>query len=129
MNRLKVVLCMLCAASASLDAATPDQDQLLFGTTHGHTNWSIDAFGIGNQSLGSKVDHDVALGDAVTHHTDSKVKLQRQQYYALPNRAEMMGIVLGLIKASGLVHIGQWVASVGLGKAIAIDTHDCRCRR
>ena len=129
MTSPKTVLWIPCVTCASRDTAVSESDPSLLGTTHGHSNWSSDSYSIGNQLLGSEVDHDVALGDAVTHHTDSKVKLQRQQYYALPNRAEMMGIVLGLIKASGLVHIGQWVASVGLGKAVAIDTHDCRCRR
>ena len=113
MNRLKIGLWMLCAASASLDAATPDQDQLLFGTTHGHSNWSIDAFGIGNQSLGPEVAYAFARGDEVTHLNGNKVKLQKPlDFFMLSDHAEMMGTAPGLIDEGSAVYntpIGQLV--------------------
>ena len=36
------------ALTADKVPVNPDKD-VFFGTTHGHSNWSIDAFGLGNQ--------------------------------------------------------------------------------
>jgi hypothetical protein len=76
MTRPKTGLWILCIASAPRDTAVSEYDQSVFGTTHGHSNWSSDSLSIGNQLLGSEVDYDVAFGDAVTHHIDSKARLQ-----------------------------------------------------
>jgi hypothetical protein len=38
----------LAATPAPAGASTPERN-VYFGTTHGHSSWSIDAFAIGNQ--------------------------------------------------------------------------------
>ena len=47
-----------------------------FGTLHGHSNWSIDAFGIGNTSLGPEGIR-VRCGDRVTHLNGAEVQLSQ----------------------------------------------------
>ena len=49
------------------------EDKNLFGTLHGHSNWSIDAFGIGNTSLGPEKAYEFARGDRVTHLNGAEV--------------------------------------------------------
>ena len=49
----------------------------LFGTLHGHSNWSIDAFGVGNTSLGPEKAYEFARGERVTHLNGAEVQLSQ----------------------------------------------------
>ena len=53
--------------------SNPEKDVYL-GTTHGHSNWSIDAFGLGNQKAGSEDGYRFARGEAVSHMGGEKVQ-------------------------------------------------------
>ena len=63
--------------------SNPNRD-VYFGTTHGHSNWSIDAFGLGNQSAGPEDGYRFARGEAVSHMGGEKVKLVQPLEYETP---------------------------------------------
>ena len=94
-------------------AADRSGDLLLFGTTHGHSNWSIDAFGIGNQALGPEVAFEFARGDKVTHLNGNEIQLQRPlDFFMLSDHAEMLGTAPGLVQEGSSVYdtpIGELV--------------------
>ena len=96
-------------------AADRSSDLLLFGTTHGHSNWSIDAFGIGNQALGPEVAFKFARGDKVTHLNGNEIQLQRPlDFFMLSDHAEMLGTAPGLVEEGSSVYetpIGELVRS------------------
>ena len=70
----------------------------LFGTLHGHSNWSIDAFGVGNTSLGPEKAYEFARGERVTHLNGAEVQLsQPLDFFMLSDHAEMMGTAPGFI--------------------------------
>ena len=96
-------------------AADRSNDLLLFGTTHGHSNWSIDAFGIGNQALGPEVAFQFARGDKVTHLNGNEIQLQRPlDFFMLSDHAEMLGTAPGLVRKGSSVYetpIGELVRS------------------
>ena len=94
-------------------AADRTSDLLLFGTTHGHSNWSIDAFGIGNQALGPEVAFEFARGEKVTHLNGNEIQLQRPlDFFMLSDHAEMLGTAPGLVQEGSSVYdtpIGELV--------------------
>ena len=96
-------------------AADRSSELLLFGTTHGHSNWSIDAFGIGNQALGPEVAFEFARGDKVTHLNGNEIQLQRPlDFFMLSDHAEMLGTAPGLVEEGSSVYetpIGELVRS------------------
>ena len=54
-------------SSPALYAVESNPEKDVFGTTHGHSNWSIDAFGLGNQTAGPEDGYRFARGEAVSH--------------------------------------------------------------
>ena len=56
--------------------SNPEKD-VFFGTTHGHSNWSIDAFGLGNQKSGPEDGYRFARGESVSHLGGDKVQLKQ----------------------------------------------------
>ena len=116
-GRLFSLLLCICLPSLTL-ADKRSLDLNLFGTTHGHSNWSIDAFGIGNQKLGPEVAYQFARGDKVTHLNGNEVQLKQPlDFFMLSDHAEMMGTAPGLTEKGSAVYdtaIGELVRS---GKA------------
>ena len=116
-GRLFSLLLSICLPSLTL-ADKRSLDLNLFGTTHGHSNWSIDAFGIGNQKLGPEVAFQFARGDKATHLNGNEVQLKQPlDFFMLSDHAEMMGTAPGLTEKGSAVYdtpIGELVRS---GKA------------
>ena len=69
--RLKLIVVVILSSVGTVAVA----EKNLFGTLHGHSNWSIDAFGIGNTSLGPEKAYEFARGDRVTHLNGAEVQL------------------------------------------------------
>ena len=91
--------------AAEVEAEDHAAQIVLFGTTHGHSNWSIDAFGVGNQTLGPEVAFEFARGDQVTHLNGNEVQLKRPlDFFMLSDHAEMMGTAPGLTDESSPVY-------------------------
>ena len=113
-GRLFSLLLCICLPSLTL-ADKRSLDLNLFGTTHGHSNWSIDAFGIGNQKLGPEVAYQFARGDKATHLNGNEVQLKQPlDFFMLSDHAEMMGTAPGLTEKGSAVYdtpIGELVRS------------------
>ena len=65
MRKMKTLILGLTILSGMYSGAVAAEKNL-FGTLHGHSNWSIDAFGIGNTSLGPEKAYEFAFGPPVT---------------------------------------------------------------
>lgn len=81
-------------SSASLYAvdSNPEKD-VYFGTTHAHSSWSIDAYGVGNQNSGPEDGYRFARGDAVKILGDQQeVQLKQPlDFFMMTDHSEMMG--------------------------------------
>ena len=103
LNTLALVVVLFLAAEVW--AEDHSKDLILFGTTHGHSNWSIDAFGVGNQTLGPEGAFKFARGDKVKHLNGNEVQLKRPlDFFMLSDHAEMMGTGPGLNDEQSLVY-------------------------
>ena len=61
--------------TAGAQGAERDKDKLVFGTLHGHSSWSIDAYGLGNRSGPDKA-YRFARGEEVDDTSGNAVKLK-----------------------------------------------------
>ncbi len=69
----------------------PDRN-VYFGTTHGHSNWSIDANALGNSMAGPEDGYRFARGDSVAHMGGEKVQLaQPLDFFMMTDHSEFMG--------------------------------------
>ena len=95
------VALLLCVTSAQAVKANPEKD-VYFGTTHGHSSWSIDAFALGNQKYGPEDGYRFARGEAVTHMGGPKVQLKQPlDFFMMTDHSEFMGAApLFLVKGS-----------------------------
>ena len=97
MSRL-TTLALGAAVLCGLHSGATLAEKNLFGTLHGHSNWSIDAFGVGNTSLGPEKAYEFARGERVTHLNGAEVQLsQPLDFFMLSDHAEMMGTAPGFI--------------------------------
>ncbi len=79
------------SATVAADDANRGDDQLYFGTLHGHSSWSIDAFGLGNRS-GPEEAFRFARGEEAKDATGNPVKLKQPlDFFLLSDHAEMLG--------------------------------------
>ena len=83
--------------TAGAQGAERDKDKLVFGTLHGHSSWSIDAYGLGNRSGPDKA-YRFARGEEVDDTSGNAVKLK------LPPGP---GILVGDLHAAGGLAIFQ----------------------
>ena len=97
MSRL-TIFALGAAVLCGLHSGATLAEKNLFGTLHGHSNWSIDAFGVGNTSLGPEKAYEFARGERVTHLNGAEVQLsQPLDFFMLSDHAEMMGTAPGFI--------------------------------
>lgn len=87
-----LILALAMAAQTSLARdADRSRDELYFGTLHGHSSWSIDAFGLGNRT-GPDDAYRFARGDEVKDTAGNPVKLKLPlDFFMLSDHSEMMG--------------------------------------
>lgn len=88
---LTVALLGLAGPADAQVPSNPDKD-VFFGTTHGHSSWSIDAFGLGNQKSGPEDGYRFARGEAVSHMGGPKAQLKLPlDFFMMTDHSEMMG--------------------------------------
>lgn len=94
-TRLKVVF----AAATALAAVSPalaqsDPDRLLWGDTHLHTNKSVDAYFLQNETADADTAYRFAMGSPVVHpYRKNRVQLKAPlDFLAVTDHAEMMGV-------------------------------------
>jgi hypothetical protein len=78
-------------AGAQQVQSNPDRN-VYFGTTHGHSNWSIDANALGNSMAGPEDGYRFARGEAVAHMGGAEVQLaQPLDFFMMTDHSEFMG--------------------------------------
>lgn len=86
-----LVICTSGVVMAANVSVNPERE-VYFGTTHGHSSWSIDAFGLGNQKSGPEDGYRFARGEAVSHMGGKKVRLKIPlDFFCMTDHSEMMG--------------------------------------
>ena len=94
----------LLAASAHAERRNPERD-VYFGTTHGHSSWSIDAFALGNQKYGPEDGYRFARGEAVTHMGGPKVQLKQPlDFFMMTDHSEFMGAAPMFLEKGSMVY-------------------------
>lgn len=83
---------------AAANAVERSNDVLLFGTLHGHSSWSIDAYGLGNRS-GPDGAYRFARGEEVNDASGEPAQLKLPlDFFMLSDHAEMLGTAPRLTK-------------------------------
>ena len=68
------------------------EKEVYFGTTHGHSSWSPDAFGLGKQKAGPEDGYRFDRGEAVSHMGGAEVQLEQPlDWFCMTDHSEMMG--------------------------------------
>jgi len=92
------------AAGAGEVPVYPQKD-VFFGTTHGHSSWSPDAFGLGNQKNGPEDGYRFARGEAVSHMGGEKIKLKQPlDFFCMTDHSEMMGAISQVLEKDSSVY-------------------------
>ncbi|MDX2453487.1 DUF3604 domain-containing protein, partial [Desulfosarcina sp.] len=91
---LMASLLVIAASGVAMAADVPvnPENEVYFGTTHAHSSWSIDAFGLGNQKSGPEDGYRFARGEAMTDMGGKKVQLKQPlDFFCMTDHSEMMG--------------------------------------
>ncbi|MFC1578911.1 DUF3604 domain-containing protein [Pseudomonadota bacterium] len=92
------------ALAADKVSVNPEKD-VFFGTTHGHSNWSIDAFGLGNQNAGPEDGYRFARGESVSHMGGAKTQLKQPlDFFMMSDHSEMMGTAPMLLEKGSALY-------------------------
>jgi len=109
-------------ADAGKVKVNPEKD-VFFGTTHGHSNWSIDAFGLGNQKAGPEDGYRFARGEAVSHMGGAKVQLKMPlDFFMMTDHSEMMGTAPMLMEKGSALYDTPIAKMFQQGKGTAAFT-------
>jgi len=117
-QRVLVLACFALPWGPAL-AQAPDRsaDQVYFGTLHGHSDWSIDAYGLGNRQ-GPDDAYRFARGEEVNDATGNPAKLKQPlDFFMLSDHAEMLGTAPKLTQAGSAVYDTPVAKLVQQGKA------------
>lgn len=115
------LLALLLSISGGFPALAQDaersKDKLLFGTLHGHSSWSIDAYGLGNRT-GPDNAFLFARGEQVNDTSGNAVKLKIPlDFFALTDHSEMLGTAPKLTVKGSSVYDTPVAKLVQEGKA------------
>ena len=81
--------------------------EVFFGTTHAHSSWSIDAFGLGNQKSGPEDGYRFARGEVVTHMGGEKVQLKLPlDFFMMTDHSAMMGTAQMMLEKGSALYSG-----------------------
>ena len=101
---MAIAAALLLSASAHAVESNPEKD-VYFGTTHGHSSWSIDAFALGNQKYGPEDGYRFARGEAVTHMGGPKVQLKQPlDFFMMTDHSEFMGAAPMFLEKGSIVY-------------------------
>jgi hypothetical protein len=105
MNAVFALVIMCCCWFPEPTSAGGDPDTLLWGDTHVHTSYSVDAFFLGNRSIGPDDAYRFARGLPVIHpSTGVRVRIDRPlDFLVVADHAEQLGVGLRLSQGDPLV--------------------------
>ncbi len=104
-RRFPCLACALAISSATLSGGASAQTQLYWGDLHLHTNYSLDAYGVGNTYITPDLAYRFARGIPVYHRTlDTKVQIDRPlDFLAVTDHSDNLGIDVQVISADPLL--------------------------
>ncbi len=105
LKRSAIAITMALGSSALYAVESNPEKDVYFGTTHGHSSWSIDAFGLGNQKSGPEDGYRFARGEAVSHMGGEKIQLKQPlDFFMMTDHSEMMGTAPMLLEKGSPVY-------------------------
>lgn len=116
-NYLHKYIAVLMFGSMSYEIAAQETNKLLWGDTHLHSSYSVDAYMAGNRSADPDVAYRYAKGEPVIHpYNRTRVQIQQPlDFLSVADHAEYLGIVPlvfnGKIDTSGMslrTRINSW---------------------
>ncbi len=111
-----LLLSLLIAQQSHADSKYSD-DQVYFGTLHGHSSWSIDAYGLGNRR-GPEEAYRFARGEQADDTAGNPVQLKEPlDFFMLSDHAEMLGTAPLLTQKGSAVYDTPVAKLVQEGKA------------
>jgi len=119
-----LLVATLLPASSTLAQA---QTQLLWGDTHLHTAFSVDAYMAGNRTLGPDAAYRYAKGEPVVHpYNKTRVQIQQPlDFLAVSDHAEYLGVIPKVLggdyeqpEAGFLQKIKSWMMITAMNYAI-----------
>ena len=89
-----LVSSVLTMSAAPAFAQGAPQREALFGQTHSHTSWSLDAYIIGNHITGPEEAYKFSMGQPIKHPAGFEVKLRRPlDFHGVTDHAEYVGMI------------------------------------
>lgn len=97
--------CALMLVTAGISAGVSAQTNLYWGDLHLHTNFSLDAYGVGNTYVTPDMAYRFARGIPIYHQTlDTKVQIDRPlDFLAVTDHASNLGIDVQVVSAHALL--------------------------
>lgn len=112
-----LLLISFATLSHAENSQSRSKDKLLFGTLHGHSSWSIDAYGLGNRE-GPDEAYRFARGEEVKDASGNPAQLKMPlDFFMLSDHAEMLGTAPMLTEKGSAVYDTPVAKLVQEGKA------------
>lgn len=102
--------CIFGLLAGGLSAGVSAQTNLYWGDLHLHTNFSLDAYGVGNTYVTPDEAYRFARGIPIYHETlDTKVQIDRPlDFLGVTDHASNLGIDLQIAQADELLQQSEW---------------------
>ncbi|MDX1734591.1 MAG: DUF3604 domain-containing protein, partial [Halioglobus sp.] len=111
MQRITRLVCAIVACAAVGSATAQEERRLLFGDTHLHTSYSLDAYLNGNQTADPATAYRWARGQPVIHpYHRARVQIQTPlDFLVVSDHAELMGVLRAAHRGTDeLEDMGPW---------------------
>ena len=104
-NLVCAIMLVTAGMSAGISAGASAQTNLYWGDLHLHTNFSLDAYGVGNTYVTPDMAYRFARGIPIYHQTlDTKVQIDRPlDFLAVTDHASNLGIDVQVLGAHALL--------------------------
>ena len=109
-RRSRRTVCTIGLVAAGLSATAGAQTKLYWGDLHLHTNFSLDAYGVGNTYVTPDMAYRFARGIPIYHEAlDTKVQIDRPlDFLGVTDHASNLGIDVQVVSGDQLLQATEW---------------------